>query len=859
MEASGSNQPELLIIGEAPGETEDIKGIPFVGKAGKLLRDTIEELEFTDSNTAFTNVVRCRPPDNKITKKAINACARFMLEDIEDYNAPMVMLLGNVPLNAVLGQTGISQWNGVAVEKERLYIPLYHPAHILRNMNALDEWVGGMLKAIEGNESKRKFKRAFPKTLEDMFVMRTQLSKCDYISYDVETSRLDAFSDDSRIVSVSFAGGDCSYALPIDHPEAHWRKTATYKNMSEYDIVVQTVIDILLEHDGRVIGHNLKFDQMQTVGNLGFMFSAGGDTMLISHLLDSRQGIHGLKRLAGIHLGMYEYEQELSEYIKTHKECNPKYEGSYANIPLEILLPYGAMDAEATLMLHEKLFPELTDKQQILYDQLILPVSDVLCEIQCNGIALDSYLAERYLRIYIQKQQEVYDKIVAYKQVKSYIKMRHKDMKKGMFEFNPNSFVQLLDVYLAFFKIPVPTVINPLTKKERYTTASEALKPLEGRFPILKDVRYYKLLGKMISTYLRPAASGAWLSADGRVRTSYNLHGTRTGRLSSSGDKDKNVKGMNLQNIPTPEKEPGTLLEKLPIKNIFTHSYVRLADTCIQSIGKKLITYNFKDMFRDGVVMSVDFSGMELRCFASQANCEPMLEIHKSGKDFHSSVALRALTGKPIKSITFEEIATLEKSIRYKFKWTNWTLLFGGDEHTLHRIYGMPLDEAKELVEDYFQAFPEVKEFQDNMVEFAEDHGYIESPFGRREYLYYINDRDMKKRNGDRRAAMNMPIQSAASDTLLLALIVVADRLRGYKTRLINTVHDSMMLDVPKKEIIKVAEICVDSMENVVHYAREYAPAIDMSWLKCPLKADVDVGTHYGTMMSIKEWSDTYA
>jgi uracil-DNA glycosylase family 4 len=865
MEFSGSSQPELLIIGEAPGEREDQKGIPFVGDAGSLLRNALIEFGFTDENTAFTNVVRCRPVGNKITKKAINYCSRFVLEDIEKLNAPIVFLHGNVPLNAVLGQTGISQWNGVPVEKERLYVPLFHPAYILRNSNATDEWLAGMLGALEGTEKKKKFNRTFPKILEDIQAMKDQLAECEYISYDVETSSLDAFSENSSIISVSLAGGDYSYAFPIDHPESWWNRESSYKHMSERDAVVQTLTDILLDHDGHVIGHNIKFDQMQTFGNLDFMFASGGDTMLVSHLLDSRQGIHGLKRLAGINLGMYEYEQELTTYIREHREANPNYGGSYAKIPLEILLPYGAMDSEATLMLHDKLFPELTDRQAILYDQLILPVSDVLCEMQCNGIKLDKYIAERYLAIYSQKQRETYVEILDDHYVRIMSKDRNKALKevnkkkrkKVIYEFNPQSFAQLLDLYENYYNIALPKVTRP-DGTVRSTTSGGALRPQEDMYPILRMIRYYKLLGKMMSTYLRPAATGVWESGDGRVRTSYNLHGTRTGRLSSSGDKDKHSKGMNLQNIPTPEKEPGTLLEILPIKNIFTHSYHRKPSLCVSSIGEKFIMYNAKELYGDGVVMSVDFSGMELRCFASLADCEPMLEIHRSGKDFHSSVALRALTGKPIQDITFEEISKLEKSIRYRYKWTNWTLLYGGDANTLHHLYNMPMDEAEQLVADYFEAFPEVRDFQDSTIEFAEDHGYVESPFGRREYLYYINDSDMKKRNADRRAAVNMPVQSAASDTLLLALINVADRLRGMKTRLVNTVHDSIMLDVPKSEVMQAAKICVDCMENVKDYAKDYAPEIDMSWLKSPLKADVDVGSHYGTMISLEKWEELY-
>jgi DNA polymerase-1 len=297
------------------------------------------------------------------------------------------------------------------------------------------------------------------------------------------------------------------------------------------------------------------------------------------------------------------------------------------------------------------------------------------------------------------------------------------------------------------------------------------------------------------------------------------LHGTVTGRLSSSSP--------NLQNIPTPEKEPGTLLEVLPIKNIFTHS------------------------FKGGCLMVLDYSGMELRVFASLANCKRMIQIHKSGRDFHSMVAIMAQEHKDLDEITDDDIAKLDKAVRYRYKWTNWTLLYGGDEHTLSGTYDIPIDEAAETVRMYYNFFPEVLEFQRQCVQFAEDNGYIESVFGRREYLPYINDRrDKGQANQAKRAAKNMPVQSTASDTLTMALPMIDAEMQkaGLKSLLVNTVHDSILLDVYPDEVDDVAALCKDVMENIAKYAKMYMPSIDFSWLRVPLKVDIEVGTHYGTL-----------
>jgi DNA polymerase-1 len=187
--------------------------------------------------------------------------------------------------------------------------------------------------------------------------------------------------------------------------------------------------------------------------------------------------------------------------------------------------------------------------------------------------------------------------------------------------------------------------------------------------------------------------------------------------------------------------------------------------------------------------------------------------------------------------------------------------LYGGDAHTLSNLYDIPIDEANETIAMYYDMFPEVLEYKLQTQQFAEDHGYIESPFGRREYLSHINDRSAENlQNKDRRVAVNMPVQSAASDILLAAMICLDKRLHeeNMHSLLVNTVHDSLVADCPRFEIVKYAMMCADIMQNVVQYSVKYLPRLDFTWLKCPLEADVEVGTHYGAEIPIREWIERY-
>jgi len=772
------------------------------------------------------------------------------LQDIESTDPEYVFLMGNSPLSGILGETGITNWNGVAVKRDnRTYVPLFHPAYILRNQNAMGEWVDAVLRIVEGENAEDQYEYVFPTTISEIYAMYKDLSDFDVVSYDVETSGLDAFDPEAVILSVSFGRFGMAYAFPLFHPEFIWPPESLKK-------VIEIIGKILAEH--KIIGHNIKYDQQFTFATLGMWFVPYGDSMLVSHLVDSRKGIHGLKRLAGIHAGMYQYENELNMYKSEHREADPKRGGSYKNVPLKILLPYGAMDAEATWKVLDILYESLTDKQIHLYHELVMPASNMLCKMQCNGILVDEFIAKRYEQIYSIIHDETYEDLLKSTKVKKLVKIlqsgsdrnvardndyqiiddkivfeegdKTRRLKRRLVTFNPNSPLQLRELFFNLCKVPVLSY----TKTGEPSTEGKAYKHLEDKYPILGGVRYYKLLTKMLSTYLSPAASGKWESGDGVIHTTFNLNGAITGRTSSS-------KPVNLQNIPTPEKEPGTLLEFLPVKNIFTHSYREYT-----ADGK---------FIHDGRLVSMDYSGMELRVFASLARCEPMLKIHRSGKDFHKMVASM------VSGIPYEEV---DKPTRYIYKWTNWTLLYGGGASTLTSMYRIPIKQAEKAVHDYFEMFPEVREYQRELVAFAEDNGYVESPFGRREYLPYINDDDPKKCNKSRRECMNMPIQSAAGDTLLIAATIINILMERYqedgvilRSKMVNEVHDSIVFDCPNDEIDTIVEISKDVMENISKFSKLYAPHIDFSWLRCPLIADAEVGTHYGSEISYEEWRKT--
>jgi len=830
---------DIMFVGEAPGATEDDQGTPFVGRSGKLLRDAVDSIGLYKYGYVFTNVVRCRPPNNKTpTKRQIGYCLPILKDEIEQYQPRLIILLGGTPLNAVLGESIVTNWRGTLIERDGLtYLPVFHPAYILRNTSALEEWVKDLEKAksfLSGDVGTGNVSDEYELTLietdaqaQDMYKTIKSIGFC---AWDTETNGL-RYGDE--LVMMSFA---------VDEPvKRAWAVPVPGCN--------KVCKRLLLDPDVLKVGHNIKFDVLAIHGNWNVEVQGiVGDSMLASYVLDPVPGRHGLKPLAGRHLGMYDYAKKLEDYQALRKDTNPKYGGDLRLVPTEVLAEYAALDAVATLELEWRLLDDMEDEQKIVYEQLLMPASATFSHLEMNGVVIDEYLVERYKAIYAEARDARLDELRSDEMIVAYhkFKVRHGYDK---FEFNPNSSYQMRDVLYGCVVCPEchKTVANEnvnqgrrhecakcdtrfaatkstmfkgyglgitvKTSTGRPSTGWDVLKEYVEELPMLTVYRQYKLLGKMLSTYLEPAIG--WKDKDGRVRSDYKIHGTDTGRASS--------RNPNLQNIPTPEKEPGTLLQYLPIKNIFT---------CTWPEG--------------GCLLCADYSGMELRTMASVSECQGMIDIFLRGEDLHSIVT------EFLYDIKREDYTPEEwKPIRYRAKWTNWTLLFGGSAYTLHRLYGLDKEEADRLVNRYYDLFPEVLEYKERTLAFAREHGYVRSMFGRRKYLPYINDWHDGKRKADERAGINMPIQSSAFDVLLCAMIILDECMcdANMRSLIVNTVHDSIMFDVYPGELEELAGLCGDVMEKVTSvYGPERFPGLDFSWFTVPLVVDMEIGTHYGSL-----------
>lgn len=334
-------------------------------------------------------------------------------------------------------------------------------------------------------------------------------------------------------------------------------------------------------------------------------------------------------------------------------------------------------------------------------------------------------------------------------------------------EFNINSPKQIGEVLFDRMKLDEKA---KKTKTGGYSTSEEVLEKLRSKHPIIGKILEYRGLKKLLSTYI-DALPELINKETGKIHTSFNQAVTATGRLSSTNP--------NLQNIPVRD-EMGR-----EIRRAFTADN----DDCI--------------------FFSADYSQIELRIMAHLSNDAHMVEAFVSGEDIHAATAAK-IYNVPINEVTSD--------MRRKAKTANFGIIYGISVFGLAERLNIPRAESKELIDGYFNTYPEIRKYMDESIRVAKEHGYVETIFKRKRFLPDINSGNAVVRGYAERNAINAPIQGSAADIIKLAMIKIHQRFEeeGLKSRMILQVHDELNFNVYKDEYKKVKEIVLDSMENVI-------------------------------------------
>ena len=409
-------------------------------------------------------------------------------------------------------------------------------------------------------------------------------------------------------------------------------------------------------------------------------------------------------------------------------------------------------EAVAIFLLAQRLRTELSKGREAeLYDTIEEPLTHVLARMEQVGVRIEPASLKSFansLRLRMAEKEALVREIA------------------GNPSFNVSSPKQVGELIFDTLKLD-PKAKRPL--KGSWPTDEQTLLSLSGRSPVIDAILDYRGTRKLLSTYIEPLPQ--YISpVDKRVHTTFNQALTATGRLSSSNP--------NLQNIPVRTEEGRE------IRKAFSAP-------------------------KGSVIMSADYSQIELRLMAHLCGDEHMIAAFRAGEDVHKAMAAK-IFHKPADEVSAED--------RRVAKTANFGIMYGISAFGLAQRLGCPRKEASRIIEEYFASFPSIRGFLDSTLEAARRTGYVETLFGRRRYVPDVNAHNANLRAMAERNAINAPIQGTAADIIKLAMIGVdrAMQEQGLRSRMVLQIHDELMLEVPVEEIEPVKRILVEQMENVV-------------------------------------------
>ncbi len=511
----------------------------------------------------------------------------------------------------------------------------------------------------------------------------------------------------------------------------------------------QRIVDIfksVLENPAiEKIGQNIKYDILLLARYGVKVQGALFDTMLAHYLIDPDTR-HGMDVLAENYLNYTPVS--ITELIGE----KGKKQGNMRDVDFEKIKEYAAEDADITLQLKNIFHPLLveTDTLQLAQD-VEFPLVYVLAEIERNGVKVD---------------------VPALGEFSKTLEQDIKDLENAIFEkagvnFNIASPKQLGEV--LFDKLQLDPKAKK-TKTGQYKTGEDVLLALAHKSDIVQDILNFRQLQKLKSTYV-DSLPELINPETGLIHTSYNQAVAATGRLSSTNP--------NLQNIPI-RTERGREVRKA-----------------------------FIPRSEDHVILSADYSQIELRLIAELSKDQNMLEAFSQGHDIHRATAAK------VYNMAFEEVTSEQ---RRNAKAVNFGIIYGQSAFGLSQNLGISRKEAADIINEYFNQYTGIKKYMSDAVESAKEKGYVETILKRRRYLRDINSANMTVRGFAERNAINAPIQGSAADLIKIAMIAIQKEIehQGLVGKMIMQVHDELVFDVPKQEVEAFKTIILDKMTNAI-------------------------------------------
>jgi len=805
----GTVPAKIMVIGETPGYNEDQEGVPFIGKAGELLTEALEQNGISRSQIYTTNVVKCHPPDSRApVREEIKACAIYLKKELEVVNPQFVLLLGNTALG-VIGHSGITKYRGQEINKDnRTYLPTLHPAAVLRNPSydsVFRQDIAYFARIVKGKGANPQYTVDYVTNISTFKQMCMDIHKAKMIAYDFETEGFDFLS--GRVWLLGIADSPThAWILPLQHPESPFKDTI-WKNL------LQIVAKVMMLNSKWRVAQNAKFDNKWFKVKAGAKVQTTWDTMLASHLLDENTP-NGLEYLSQSMLGLKPYKGNIVFTNKYDKKGNLIEKVSL----LKDMGDYCGEDCCNTYQVALKQIPQLKDDIRLwnLYKRLILPASHALEDVELCGLHLDRDRLLERKKICEDKIVEIEDKLTSlipstYQRPRKY----YKHPPKG------KEYKQDGDKY--FIELPINYRSGKQIGEILFSDEGFGLEPISytnGGLPStgVDDLAYlkdtvegtakefiialleYREWTKKYSTYILAWIERTVNSDRDRLYPTFKLHGTVTGRLASENP--------NAQNVP---------------RDKFIRSIISIPS------GWKLI--------------EADYSQIELRIAAFIAGEPRMLRAYQTGADLHRLTASLVMNT-PLSQVTKEQ--------RQKGKAVAFGLLYGmsaeGFRKYAKTAYGLDftLQEAELFRKRFFESYKGLPGWHIRQKEIAERFGYVRYPDGRIRHLPDIHSQDRKVKSEAERQAINSPVQGFASNINLYSLVRLHKILDPQEAQIVLSVHDALYFYVKEDCLDKYLKIIKKVMED-----REAIKKVFRVELNIPIPVDIKVGTHWGELEEI--------
>jgi DNA polymerase-1 len=482
---------------------------------------------------------------------------------------------------------------------------------------------------------------------------------------------------------------------------------------------------------------------------------------MLAHYLIEPDMKHGMDYLSETYLGYTPVS--ITELIGK----KGKNQGTMRDVPVADVVEYAGEDADITLQLKQVLAPMVVQYEvDSVLNNIEIPLIPVLADMEHEGVKIDEAFLNGYS---VELQNDL-------------LLLRDDIWKMAGQEFNIDSPKQLGDILFVSLGITG----GEKTKTGQFSTGEEVLSKLEKDHPIASKLLDYREIAKLKSTYV-DSLPNLVNAATGRIHTTFNQTIAATGRLSSVQP--------NLQNIPI-RTDRG------------------------QHIRKAFIARD-----NDHVLVSADYSQIELRLVAEIAQEQAMLEAFQNGLDIHQATAAR------VYGIELNEVT---KEMRSKAKMVNFGIIYSISAFGLSQRLGVPRKEAAELIENYFATYPGIKKYMSDTLEFARANGYVKTMMGRRRYLKDINSRNFTVRGFAEREAINSPVQGSAADMIKIAMINIHNEFKkqNLRSKMTLQVHDELVFDAHKDEVEIIKPIILEKMRTAIP-------------TKVPIEVEIGIGENW--------------